>query len=125
MKWTPVALPSHKATTTSSVVVSSPASWLQSTFDVPAEYFERDPAASSPLAPLAIDLTGARKGHLYLNGFDCGKYWYDKGKGGNHTMQRYYQLPPDYIVRRGNRLVLFEEFALDATLASASVVRGA
>jgi hypothetical protein len=118
--WTPLALPSLE---TASSLVSSPAAWLQATFDVPAGYFDRDAAAGSP-PPLAVDLSGARKGHVYLNGFDCGKYWYD-GESGNHTMQRYYQLPPDYVVPRGNRIVLFEEFALGSTFASTSIVRGA
>ena len=80
-------------------IIAPPAGWLQATFAAPAGW----PSAH----PLAIDMRGSNKGHIYLNGFDCGRYWYDPQI--DHSMQRFYQLPPDYIVAGVNRIVLFEE----------------
>ena len=80
-------------------VIAPPAGWYQATFTAPDGW----PSAQ----PLAIDMRGANKGHIYLNGFDCGRYWYDPEIA--HSMQHMYQLPPDYIVKGKNRIVLFEE----------------
>ena len=41
--------------------------WLKARFDAPLDW-------SSPEA-LAIDLTGATKGHVFLNGFDAGGHF--------------------------------------------------
>eukprot|EP01043_Picozoa_sp_COSAG02_P085997 COSAG02_NODE_23539_length_715_cov_1.667208_1_plen_55_part_10 len=48
------------------------------------------------------------KGHLYINGFDCGRLWYGTKP---HLVQRFYQLPPDHLRPSGNVLVLFDELA--------------
>ena len=78
--------------------------WAKTKFDAPAEW---DPQG---VTPLAIDLTGASKGHLYVNGFDCGKYWLRGGSAAE--AQRFYQLPQDKVVQKGNLLVLFEEIGI-------------
>jgi hypothetical protein len=78
--------------------------WLKTTFDAPTGW---DPNGKFPLA---MDLGAATKGHLYVNGFDCGKYWIRDGTA--KQAQRYYQIPQDVIKQRGNLLVLFEEIAV-------------
>ena len=70
--------------------------WLKASFDAPLDW-------SSPEA-LAVDLTGATKGHLYVNGFDAGRYWVR-----DPVISTYYQLPPDNLKQTGNLLVLWEE----------------
>ena len=40
--------------------------WLKTTFDAPADW-------AAPEV-LALDLTSATKGHVYINGFDAGRY---------------------------------------------------
>ena len=70
--------------------------WLKATFDAPSDW-------QAPEA-LALDLTGATKGHLYINGFDAGRYWVR-----DPVISTYYQLPPDNLKPTGNLLVLFEE----------------
>ena len=103
-------------------VISPPAGWLQATFTAPVGW--RSDGETTDAVPLAIDLSGANKGHAYLNGFDLGRYWYDAEI--SHTMQQYYQLPPDHINAAGvNRIVLFEERALHSNfLTDTSVIRG-
>ena len=66
----------------------------------------------------ALDLTGAGKGHIYINGFDAGRYWVR-----NPVLSTYYQLPPDNLLHKGNQLVLWEE--MGATLKHVRVVRRA
>jgi len=91
------------------VNVVSGLTWLKVAFDAPSDW-------ASPEA-LAVDLTGATKGHLYINGFDCGRYWVrDK------VLSTYYQLPPDNLKRSGNVLVLWEEIRID-DLDAIQVVR--
>jgi hypothetical protein len=78
--------------------------WLRTTFDLP-------PGIAPADLPVALDLgaaTGERKGHLFINGFDCGRFWYGKAP---YTVQRFYQLPPDHLKPTGNVLVLFDELA--------------
>ena len=83
--------------------------WLRAVFDLP------DGVVATG-QPLALDLaavgdadgsdTAERKGHILINGFDAGRYWFGKEP---HTVQRYYQLPPDHLTPTGNVLVLFDE----------------
>lgn len=73
--------------------------WLKASFDAPADW-------SSPEA-LAVDLTGATKGHVYINGFDAGRYWVR-----DPVISTYYQLPPDNLKPKDNLLVLWEEIAV-------------
>ena len=84
--------------------------WVSFRFDAPSDW-------ASP-EPLALDLTGAGKGHIYINGFDAGRYWVR-----NPVLSTYYQLPPDNLLHKGNQLVLWEE--LGATLEHVRVVRRA
>ena len=74
--------------------------WLKAHFDAPSDW-------SSPEA-LAVDLTGATKGHVYVNGFDAGRYWVR-----NPVISTYYQLPPDNLKPTGNLLVLWEEIGVE------------
>jgi hypothetical protein len=85
--------------------------WLKAYFDAPANW-------SSPEA-LAVDLTGATKGHLFVNGFDAGRYWVR-----NPVISTYYQLPPDNLKSRGNLLVLWEEVGVE-NISKIRVVRRA
>lgn len=73
--------------------------WLKTTFDAPSDW-------SSPEA-LAVDLTGATKGHIYINGFDAGRYWVR-----DPVLSTFYQLPPDNLKLTGNLLVLWEEIGV-------------
>ena len=78
--------------------------WLRTTFDLPTGF----PATGLPLAlDLGEDVVIERKGHLYVNGFDCGRFWY----GTKHMTERFYQLPPDYLKAKDNVLMLFDEIA--------------
>lgn len=83
--------------------------WLKATFDAPSDW-------QAPEA-LALDLTGATKGHLYINGFDAGRYWVR-----DPVIATYYQLPPDNLKPTGNLLVLFEEVGAPG-LSTVRVVR--
>ena len=83
--------------------------WLKAVFDAPADW-------ASPEA-LALDLAGGGKGHVYVNGFDCGRYWVR-----DPVLSTYYQLPPDNLKPKGNLLVLFEELGV-ADLSKVRVVR--
>jgi hypothetical protein len=91
-----------------------PAVWLRTTFDAPSGW------AVGGAEPLAVDLAGACKGHVYVNGFDAGKYWVRGGTAAGS--QRYYQLPQDALKLAGNKLVLFEELGL-TNATSLRVVR--
>ena len=83
--------------------------WLRAVFDLP------DGIVATG-QPLALDLaavgdvdgsdTAERKGHILINGFDAGRYWFGQEP---HMVQRYYQLPPDHLTPTGNVLVLFDE----------------
>ena len=66
---------------------------------------------------MALDLTGATKGHVYINGFDAGRYWVR-----DPVISTYYQLPPDNLKPTGNLLVLFEEVGAPG-LSTVRVVR--
>ena len=94
-------------------VVTAPAvgalTWLQAEFDAPADW--RSPEA------LAADLTGCGKGHLFINGFDAGRFWIR-----DPQLSTVYQLPPDHIKPTGNRLVLWEEMGA-ANISAVRVVR--
>ena len=85
--------------------------WLKAHFDAPADW-------SSPEA-LAVDLTGATKGHIYVNGFDAGRYWVR-----NPVISTYYQLPPDNLKPTDNLLVLWEEVGVQ-NISQIRVVRRA
>jgi hypothetical protein len=93
----------------------APLTWLKATFDAPLDWDEDGAEA------LALDLTGAGKGHVYLNGFDCGRYWVR-----DPVLSTYYQLPPDNLRRAKNLLVLFEEVGImPGGVATIRVVRRA
>ena len=85
--------------------------WLKAEFDAPADW-------QSPEA-LAVDLTGATKGHVFINGFDAGRYWVR-----DPVISTYYQLPPDNLKAKGNLLVLWEEIGI-ADTSTIRVVRKA
>ena len=79
--------------------------------------------ASAPM-PLAIDMGSAGKGHIWINGFDVGKFWQRGGSAGG--IQRYYQLPQDYIeaAPASNTIVIFDELGV-LRLADLRIVKSA
>jgi len=64
--------------------------WLRATFDAPSDWVLSE--------ALAVDLTGAGQGHIYLNGFDAGRYWL---RDPVTHLTAYYQLPPDNLKPSG------------------------
>lgn len=88
--------------------------WLRATFDVPANIATNLPLALD-LGHKGVDM----KGHLYINGFDCGRLWYGTKP---HLVQRFYQLPPDHLRPSGNVLVLFDELASSGATLNLRVV---
>ena len=94
-----------------------PGVWLRTSFVAPAKM------PSAPM-PLAIDMSSAGKGHIWLNGFDCGKFWQRGGTAGG--IQRYYQLPQDHIkaAPAPNVLVIFDELGVQG-IAHLRVVKSA
>lgn len=52
-------------------------------------------------APLFLQISGARKGQIYLNGHNCGRFW-------NVGPQQYYYLPEPWLTEH-NELKIFEE----------------
>lgn len=83
--------------------------WLRATFDAPSTW--RSPEA------LAVDLSGCSKGHLFINGFDAGRFWIR-----DPQLSTLYQLPPDHIKPGPNTLVLWEELGVQ-NLTAVRVVR--
>lgn len=87
--------------------VSSPQGvWSRAFFDTP----NYDPNSQS----LFVDITAGR-GHLWLNGYDLGRYWnITRGDTSTYT-QRYYYLPNDYLYTNGelNVLLLFDSLGGD------------
>lgn len=115
--------------------------WLKTSFDAPADW-------EAPEA-LALDLTGATKGHVYINGFDAGRYWVRATRKSltrrprprveqyfpaltslrallsqvrDPVISTFYQLPPDNLKPTGNLLVLWEEVG-SADISTIKVVR--
>lgn len=84
------------------------ACWFEAEFDAPDGWG----STAGPEA-LAVDMTGATKGHIFVNGFDVGRYWVRSA-----VLSTYYQLPPDALLPRPhrNRLVIFEEQAVDTSM---------
>ena len=68
--------------------------------DQPAWYvtgFKYEPKGE----PLFLHIVGARKGQIYLNGHDCGRFW-------TVGPQQYYYLPECWL-KEQNELLIFEE----------------
>lgn len=90
-----------------SAEVNAPqAIWSRAFFDTP----NYDPNSQS----LFVDITAGR-GHLWLNGYDLGRYWnITRGDTSTYT-QRYYYLPNDYLYTSGelNELLLFNSLGGD------------
>ena len=59
---------------------------------------------------LLLDLNGMKRGFIYLNGFNLGRYWLSKpDSGGTEYVQQYYYVPPSLLTPTNNLLVLFDE----------------
>ena len=73
---------------------------------------------------LLLDMKSMTRGHIYINGFDLGRYWLVKADG--HFVQQYYFIPPD-LLKNGdiNLLVILDEngggIPEDITLVYSSV----
>jgi hypothetical protein len=115
---------------------AAPTSWFRATFDLPpppppaagggAAY----PPGAPPQLAYAVDLLGATKGVLYVNGVNLGRYNLELGKcsgscappqHGDYCYihwkncglptQRWYHVPTSLLAESGNLVVLFEETA--------------
>ena len=83
---------------------SSSPTWSSALFDTP----RYDPSIQS----LFLHVTNGR-GHLWLNGFDLGRYWnITQAEAPEAYSQEYYFLPYDYLQTGGNlnEIVLFDAF---------------
>lgn len=67
---------------------------------LPAWYHAKFKYGGSPL-PLFLRISGARKGQIYVNGRNVGRFW-------NIGPQEYYYLPEPWL-RPENELLIFEE----------------
>lgn len=69
--------------------LSTPITWLQTTFTVPAV-----PAGASVL----LNITGLGRGHAFVNGNDIGRYWSIlRNDGSNQMTQTLYHIPTDWL----------------------------
>lgn len=72
--------------------------------------------ASSSRQPLFLTLGGAKKGHLFLNGHNLGRFW-------AVAPQEYYYLPECWL-KEDNTLLLFEEHGLAPTRCKLEFLSG-
>ncbi len=96
----------HRRAKTIAVVDSHASVWSRALFDTPSY----DPNSQS----LFVDITRGR-GHLWLNGYDLGRYWnITRGETSAYT-QRYYFLPQEYLQTSGklNELTFFDSVGGD------------
>ena len=96
--------------------VGRPLTWWRTTFEKPAGD-----------DPLVLDLSGMTKGMAWLNGKCIGRYWlvpaHEQKTWPNDTpvelhgllkpTQRFYNLPFEWLEKKENTLVLFEEIGGD------------
>jgi hypothetical protein len=80
---------------------TSPLTWLQTTFTSPV---------LSVNESLLVNVTGLGRGHLFVNGFDLGRYWTIlRNDGSGRPTQALYPIPFDLLNQGGsNRLVVGE-----------------
>ena len=114
---------------------AAPTSWFRATFDLPppppASGGPAYPPGAPPQLAYAMDLLGATKGVLYVNGVNLGRYNLELGQcsgpcappqHGSYCYihwhncglptQRFYHVPSSLLVEKDNLVVLFEETAL-------------
>ena len=96
----------HRHAKAVKAIDSHKAAWSRALFDTPSY----DPNSQS----LFLDITSGR-GHLWLNGYDLGRYWnITRGETAAYT-QRYYFLPEEYLYTSGqlNELTIFTSIGAD------------
>ena len=92
-----------KAVTWSShVPTATPLTWYMARFDAPPPPSQKQ--------SLLLDLGGMTRGHVYVNGFDLGRYWLAEVDG--KPVQQFYLLPYSLLVEKGNLLVVFDELGI-------------
>ena len=92
-----------KAVTWSSrVPTTTPLTWYMTRFDAPPPPTQKQ--------SLLLDLGGMTRGHVYVNGFDLGRYWLAEVEG--KPVQRFYALPYSLLVEKDNLLVVFDELGI-------------
>lgn len=99
-------LAEHRHAKTIAAIDSHGGVWSRALFDTP----NYDPNSQS----LFVDITRGR-GHLWLNGYDLGRYWnITRGETSTYT-QRYYLLPQEYLQTAGklNELTFFNSVGGD------------
>jgi len=111
-----------KVTWNSTYTSNRPLTWYKANFDVPADVY-------SSGAPLALDLNSVKKGFVWVNGVNLGRYYptaiaggtcgacdyrgsYNPDKcreGCGLPSQRWYHVPREYLTQTNNLIVLLEE----------------
>lgn len=81
---------------------SAPLTWYMTRFNAPPPPLEKQ--------SLLLDLGGMTRGHVYVNGFDLGRYWLAEVEG--KPVQRHYLLPFSLLVEKDNLLVVFDELGI-------------
>lgn len=77
----------------------APLTWASTSFAISGAEIGR--------GPISVDLTGVSRGHLFINGWDAGRYW--TVVRGARPVQRYYLLPQDVLQEGLNTLMLWVE----------------
>jgi len=79
---------------------SSPCSWSSAVFD--------SPSYNAGIQGLFLDIISGR-GHIWLNGYDLGRFWNITRGATDEYSQRYYALPDDLLYANGtlNELIIF------------------
>ena len=90
---------SKAVTWSSHVPTAMPLTWYMTRFDAPP--------SPSQNQSLLLDLGGMTRGHVYVNGFDLGRYWLAEVEG--TPVQQFYTLPYSLLVEKDNLLVVFDE----------------
>ena len=102
-----------------SVPMTSPMTWLRTTFDAPPATRAQSEGVELK-AVLNLDVVGLSRGTFWVNGHNLGRYWSKScGAACPHPpcpagavpipCQRYYSIPFDYLKESGNVLTLLDE----------------
>lgn len=103
--------------TTHEVGTTLPATWSTASFTL-----EDFPAEDN--ATLHLDAASLGRGHLYVNGYDAGRFWNITRGSSDSPTQRYYHIPPDWLYTDGpNKLLIFDALGGDPAQVSLVTTR--
>jgi len=91
---------SDRVTWSSDLGQAGPVTWYSTTFNLPA--IPQDTV-------LLLNASGLGRGHVFINGFDIGRYWLlPMSDRSGRPSQLLYYIPPDVVVQGANVMTLIE-----------------